>query len=730
MKKLKVLIPIAILLILVILFGLSFLRLPMNILSQEMVERETKGFVTLNSLSNQTLKIMPKPILSIDNSNFKINHYLIQTDLAASDIEISRSIFNADDISITLNQARIENINSNFVNNAILLEGDIDNLKLKISNEGNNTRIISNKFKYKGSDLYFDIYTTDSEVNKIDFSIENLEIDELVLLLGENYQEVLKKINFQSLDIKGEYVKENLNIEDLVITLADKSQINIEGNINLNNFISSDLSIRGQNISSDNLFQMISNINIFNEIIDIPQGIIETFDLNYNSNNLTINKILYVSDQGTNLDLNGTIENLDFYNANFNASLNSSSKDDLSVLLEFLPYSELVKQFEFDEIELSSNFANNIFTIDQINITNKDENIIQISGTYGLDDINSLQLDIQLNRFRQFELIPSNSLIRLLKTLNTEHINARGLINGTNLAIEDLQFINLEGSNLLIDGNLDLNNFNNASLNIGIENLNKTKLLNIISELTEEDFTNIVDLVDFDYLESNLYVDPVSDLFLIENLDLINKDKISNISGSIKNQMFTGTVKLNDLNLSNFDRLFLNTSRIKGKINLSLDVSEPVNLKNIKNISGNIDGDINVNITEEEFALVLFIQSLSQDIEDFEQINELLNTLANSFINQSSSISGQISNNNLNELKIKNLILTSPDGETLEAELELALNNFKITIFDIIDNEDFVIKYQNGNYSYERVIPDGTVKKPIEDLIQKNINKLFENLFQ
>ena len=50
MKKLKVLIPIAILLILVILFGLSFLRLPMNILSQEMVERETKGFVTLNSL--------------------------------------------------------------------------------------------------------------------------------------------------------------------------------------------------------------------------------------------------------------------------------------------------------------------------------------------------------------------------------------------------------------------------------------------------------------------------------------------------------------------------------------------------------------------------------------------------------------------------------------------------------------------------------------------------------
>ena len=124
------------------------------------------------------------------------------------------------------------------------------------------------------------------------------------------------------------------------------------------------------------------------------------------------------------------------------------------------------------------------------------------------------------------------------------------------------------------------------------------------------------------------------------------------------------------------------------------------------------------------------MQSLSQDISDFEQINELLNTLANSFINQSSSISGQIINKDLNKLIIEDLILSSPDSETLNVELELAQENFKLTIFDIIDSDDFVIKYQNGSYSYERIIPDGTIKKPIEELIQKNINKLFENLLQ
>jgi hypothetical protein len=194
--------------------------------------------------------------------------------------------------------------------------------------------------------------------------------------------------------------------------------------------------------------------------------------------------------------------------------------------------------------------------------------------------------------------------------------------------------------------------------------------------------------------------------------------------------MFKGLIELKEINLSKLDNLFLNTSRIKGNIDLSLSVPDPIGLGNIQNISGNINGTINIRVSEEEFALVLFMQSLSQDISDFEQINELLNTLANSFINQSSSISGQIINKDLNKLIIEDLILSSPDSETLKAELELAQENFKLTIFDIIDSDDFVIKYQNGSYSYERIVPDGTIKKPIEELIQKNINKLFENLLQ
>ena len=730
MKKLKVIIPIIVLLLLIILFGLSFLRLPINLLSQEIIERETKGLVSLNSLSNQTLKILPKPILSIDNSSFKINHNTFQSDIVAKDVEISRSLFNEDEISIKLNQARIENINSNLINNSILLEGDIDNLKLNISSEDNTSRIVTNKFNYKGSDLYFDIYTIDSDVKKIGFTIDELEIDELVLLLGENYQQLLKKINFQSLSVSGEYSKEIINIENLSITLADKSQINIKGTIDLNNLINSDLNIGGENISTDNLFQLFSNIQVFNNIACIPRGIIETFELNYNAGSLAINNISYKSNNETIIRINGSIEELNINKANINTNLKSNSKSDILELLDFLPNAELLKQLKFDEIQLSSNFVNNILQLNELNITNNNRNFAKIKGKYEFNDINNTQLDIQLDEFDQFSLIPSDSLKEFLSILNSDHINMKGIIDGNILNIENLEFVSSDDVNLSITGYLNLNNFKDALINIGIDNLDKTNLLQIVSQYSTDDFSNIIDIVDFDFLQTNLKIEPLNNIFLIENLDLIHKDKISNISGSINNNMFTGLIELKEINLSKLDNLFLNTSRIKGNIDLSLSVPDPIGLGNIQNISGNINGTINIRVSGEEFALVLFMQSLSQDISDFEQINELLNTLANSFINQSSSISGQIINKDLNKLIIEDLILSSPDSETLKAELELAQENFKLTIFDIIDSDDFVIKYQNGNYSYERIVPDGTIKKPIEELIQKNINKLFENLLQ
>jgi hypothetical protein len=124
------------------------------------------------------------------------------------------------------------------------------------------------------------------------------------------------------------------------------------------------------------------------------------------------------------------------------------------------------------------------------------------------------------------------------------------------------------------------------------------------------------------------------------------------------------------------------------------------------------------------------MQSLSQDIEDFSQVNVLLGKLSRSFVNQSVTVNGNIDNKIKNKFIIKKLTLTAPNGDNLLGEFDYSNGDYKITIFDVIDEEDLVVKFKNGSYSYERIIPDGTIKKPIEELIQKNINKLFENLLQ
>ena len=126
----------------------------------------------------------------------------------------------------------------------------------------------------------------------------------------------------------------------------------------------------------------------------------------------------------------------------------------------------------------------------------------------------------------------------------------------------------------------------------------------------------------------------------------------------------------------------------------------------------------------------MFMQSLSQDIEDFSQVNVLLGKLSRSFVNQSVNVNGNIDNKIKNKFIIKKLTLTAPNGDNLLGEFDYSNGDYKITIFDVIDQEDLVVKFKNGSYSYERIIPDGTIKKPIEELIQKNINKLFENLLQ
>jgi len=283
---------------------------------------------------------------------------------------------------------------------------------------------------------------------------------------------------------------------------------------------------------------------------------------------------------------------------------------------------------------------------------------------------------------------------------------------------------------LSLSGETNLSNTQQTFLNINLQQFDSNDLSKLLKYTDQDDYAKYLELFLFDNIQGNIIADLTSGNYVLENIEIVHGKNISTLSGNIFEEKFSGNLNLKNLKLEKLEKFFFESSRLKGFLDLNLDISQPINLKNMTGIKGKIDGQVKINVKEEEIALLLFMQSLSQDIEDFEQISQLIDTLSQSFLNNEIYVQGEITNSRNKELIIKNLIFNSSNKQKLKGEIKYFHPNYKITIFDVVEQNDFVIKFDNGSYSYERVIPDGTVRKPLEELIKKNINKLFENLMQ
>ena len=200
MKKIKIISSILLFLILVLVV-LSFIKLPINALSNEKIELETKGLVSLKSSKSQYLLLLPSPKIELSESLFSINHSLFKANLIVPKVEFSRSLFNENDISIDAKETSLENVQTSLIKNPVLLEDELENLKINILNNENSTEIGTNNFKYKGADISFNTQIENNLIKKISFSIKNLDVNELVLLLDDEYQKYFKQISFSSLSL-------------------------------------------------------------------------------------------------------------------------------------------------------------------------------------------------------------------------------------------------------------------------------------------------------------------------------------------------------------------------------------------------------------------------------------------------------------------------------------------------------------------------------------------------
>lgn len=730
MKKFKF-ISILVFLLIAILIALSFIKLPIKALSNERIELETQGIVSLNSSEAQSLLLLPTPKIELLNSSFSINHPNLQLDVFSSNTEFSRSILNDDNIYITSAQTTLENINTILFDNSVLLEDEIENFKIQIINKDNSTEIKSNNFVYKGAEIAFNVLLQDDKLTKISFSIEGLDINELILLLDKKYQKYFKQINFLTLDIKGEYSLDTFVFEEFNLITEDDTEINILGSLNIENIFNSDLKISGNNFSSKILFQLFKNFDLSNIYSILPEGSLNTFDILLQGSDLNINNFEYKSNLETKINIKGNVSNLDIFNSILDIKINSSSSNEIMKIAETLLPNTNIPDIKFDQFELDALIKKNNLIVNSLTL-NDEETILKASGSMNLRDNLDRNLDFKLFNFEKSDiLLFYPQLSDAIKLIPGKIINFEGFLSGSDLEISKLIVLKENLPKLIIAGDIDLQKLNETFLNIKIDNITSSDLEIILAELEQGKYKNYLSTYEYDKISGNLFFDVKNKTILIDKIDVyLGDENIGMIVGKLSDQKFTGNLELQNINLSKIDQNFLKTERLNGFLNLKIESPNYSSFKNFTDLVGSINGEISIDVSDDELALVLFMQSLSQDIEDLDQINQLLETLSNSFINKKITINASIENPSKNKILLNDMSLTSFDGSILYGKIEFIESNYKITLFDIIDKDDFVIKYDNGSYSYERIIPDGTVRKPLEELIQKNINKLFENLLQ
>ena len=140
-------------------------------------------------------------------------------------------------------------------------------------------------------------------------------------------------------------------------------------------------------------------------------------------------------------------------------------------------------------------------------------------------------------------------------------------------------------------------------------------------------------LLNFDKINSTIAISPKDQLILVTKLELIGSDT-STIEGLYKNKEFAGSANIKKINLQLLDKILLKINRIEGYLNLDISSNGLIDINTIQNISGSIDGEVNIKIENSEIALLNFLQSLTANVEDLEAFNTFSEILTKSFVNR------------------------------------------------------------------------------------------------
>ena len=169
-----------------------------------------------------------------------------------------------------------------------------------------------------------------------------------------------------------------------------------------------------------------------------------------------------------------------FSDTNFDLNLNSSSSNDISNFFQLIFPKLDSNLLNFDKLSLSSNIENENIKIKELNIS-KDETLISIQGNFNLDNFSNRRLQIKINNFKEFDLIPNAEIKEFLNQLDISYFTIDGTVIDEEIIINSLDIFKDDELKLSLSGETNLSNTLQTFLNINLQRFDSNDLSKLLN---------------------------------------------------------------------------------------------------------------------------------------------------------------------------------------------------------------------------------------------------------
>ncbi|MDB9825472.1 hypothetical protein OAC15_05180, partial [Alphaproteobacteria bacterium] len=468
--------------------------------------------------------------------------------------------------------------------------------------------------------------TAKINIDKIEINRSLLDQENYAILIGEGFIDSTSS-NFKNLELDLSLKENGFDLSTNKFKLG-QSDIQLNFLIEKNKLKSFSFDIKKLNFKKN--YQLISEIldlkyfkdlDLSSEAYINAQGIYEDGQIIFNKAEVKLSNNSSILFEGiVNLD-DPFLSSFEVLTQNIDKKILTGfvkSKNQITDFINIIPQGKITSsKFVIEEGSLN---------LELLEYVTNEGNELTLKSQGVISDFYKPNLDLKLiiNNFTELEDIKNiffkDNTRYLIDTSDITEGYIDLELRDKLIEIKQINIITSDQENLFLNGDYDIDQKKFGDLKIEIKDLSRNKFEKILQLYENQISRKYLELLNFDKINSTIAISPKDQLILVTKLELIGSDT-STIEGLYKNKDFAGSANIKKINLQLLDKILLKTNRIKGYLNLDISSDGLIDINTIQNISGSIDGEVNIKIENSEIALLNFLQSLTANVEDLEAFN-------------------------------------------------------------------------------------------------------------